>query len=195
MPVARLKFEKNHCSKGCRKLGDRATSPLRRVASHEKRFSSEHQSQGTRSRSGFGNSLSRPRPSASRMRFSSLSEYPFAFRPASLFRLYLLSARRYTRSTSAGLLRLSCLQQSNNALPSLLHPVVELLFRLFSGGAQPQCNFSPRIAQLPRLPDLLCPRVHSVCDLPDRDCSFQFFNPSPVLSALNEIQSRPSGTY
>ena len=80
---------------------------------------------GHPARSGFGNSLSRPRPSASRMRLSSLSEYAFPFRLASLCKLYLLSARRYIRSIVAGALRPSRLQQSNDALPSLLHPISE----------------------------------------------------------------------
>src|SRR6266436_5606320 len=88
---------------------------------------------GQPARSGFGNSLSRPRPNASKMRFSSLSEYPFAFRPASFCKLYLLSARRYIRLTSLRLLRLSRLKHSNDTLAGFLQSVLKLHFCLLLG--------------------------------------------------------------
>src|SRR5438128_1708138 len=122
------------------------------------------------------------------MRISSLSEYPFTFKPASLCKLYLVSPRRYIRLLSSSPLRLSSLQQSNDALSSLLHTVVKLLSRLIFRGAQPQGNFFPRIAQLACLPDLFCPGVHSLCNLSDRDRSFQLLDPSRVLSALDTLK-------
>src|SRR5690348_8386011 len=122
------------------------------------------------------------------MRFSSLSECSLALKPASLCKLYLLSTRTYTRLTSPKSLRLTCLQQPKDSLPGLLHPVVELLSRLIFRGAQPQCDFFPRIAQLTRLPDLFCPGVHTVCNFSDRDRSFQLFDPSRVLSALDTLK-------
>ena len=47
------------------------------------RDSPENLGAGQPTRSGFGNSLSNPRPNASRARFSSFAEYPLSLRKAS----------------------------------------------------------------------------------------------------------------
>src|SRR5260370_12829261 len=102
-------------------------------------------------RSGFGNSLSRPRPSASRMRFSSAAEYPFAFRFPSLCPPH---SEYYIRSTSAGLLQRFSFQQSTNVLADLFQVVSEFHFCLLLADAIPALNFLPGIFLLPPLTPL-----------------------------------------